>query len=114
MPIGYNNPFSSSGDNPFLDIAEEKPELAFLSHLDEKGYGSNKRNRMRGLFDDAQSHFLSRLGSMIRSGESPNLRFNDFMKNDYNFDRAFGAMSPYQQGTTQGQFTPRVRHLLRF
>ena len=107
------------------DIFEDRPEIAYASRLDNwiTGQGKSRygrdRNRLMNQFRDVQSHFLSALGSQIRSGSAPTLRFDEWLGNSDMFD--FGqynqnwmARSPTQRGTnTAWMYTPRVRHLLQ-
>ena len=103
-------------NNPFMDYLEEPGEgrfAAYSSHLDDQGFGNNKRRQLRKMFSDVQSQFLGQLGSQIRGGKDPTLRFNNFLEG-LDFNRLYHSTSPFERGTNTNRFAPRVRSLLRF
>ena len=101
--------------SPFLDFLEERPEIAYFSQLQERGYDAPKRRQLRGLFDDFQSEYLGRLGSQVRQGIAPTLRFDDFLSN-IDFDQYQKSLLPSERGRGlfSSRFAPRVRHLLHY
>lgn len=102
-------------NNPFADLLDEQPRLAFESHLNDI-FGGNRRRRRsaRNLFPEVQAQFMGRLGSQIRKGGAPTLRFNDFLEGA-DIEGRYGSMSPMERGeNTQRYFAPRLRHIYGF
>ena len=100
--------------NPFLDLLEENPRFAFFSHLNEQGFNRPKRRSIADMFGEVQAEFQGQLGSQIRQGQEPTLRWNNFLEN-YDWDQLYFSQPPSQRGNQGfGRFSPRVRHLLRF
>lgn len=97
--------------SPFADFLEERPEIGFQGFLENRGFNRSKRNQLSNMFNRFQSDFLGKLANQIIQGETPNLRFMDYLQDDSNIDRIYGASSPRGRGMYQGYFTPRVRHL---
>lgn len=99
--------------SPFLDLLEERPELAYYSRVGDRYGNSARGRRLRSQFRDVHSQFLGALGSQIRGGDMPTLRFNNWL-DDFDFDRQFYQSGPYGRGSSSMFSVPKVRHLLRF
>ena len=103
------------GKNPFLDLLEEEPALSYYSRLYDSPYSDQKKRTLQRGFQESRNQYLGQLGSMIRQGQTPNTRYDDFLGSKFNFDDYYYSLSPYQRGTGRtSHLTPRVRQLLHF
>ena len=106
MPAQFPNNF-------WMDFLEERPDIGFASHLQEKGYGRHKTDTLRGMFGKIQQNFFGQLGSQVRGGNAPTLRFNDFLKN-LDFDKYYRGLSPNQKGMNRNSNAPGVRRIVGY
>jgi hypothetical protein len=96
---------------PFSDflqnILEEQPELPFFAGVG--GLRSPQQRRFfQGQFPNIFNEFLGRLGGQIQSGQTPNLRFTDFLS-ETPFTQRFASTPPSFRGDFQSRFAPRTR-----
>jgi len=104
-------------DNPFLRFLEEDPigrRAALFAQPGVSGGGYSRQNFFGNLFPQVENRFLGALGQQIQSGQAPNLRFQDFISDNFN-PRAELMKSPtYQSGQgTSGLVSP-ARFLTAF
>ncbi len=101
-------PLAGQTPNVFQDFLEEEPNLAFQSALQRGNLTPNQlqffQNDRKTFFD----RFEGLLGQQIQSGQTPNLRFNDFI-NDVDFNREF-QLTP-QNRRPGGVVNPRTTFL---
>ena len=91
-------------------ILDENPQTAFFSFQNQFGQSPNQRRFIGNQFQDIHNQFLGMLGQQLRGGETPDLRFTDFL-GDFNFNEQFRSFSPTQRGQGQRNFSPRTRFL---
>ena len=92
----------------FSEVLENRPELAYYSHLDDQGFSEMKRRRLRGLFSDVQSRFLGQIGGDLRAGRAPTRKWNTFLE-DFNWNEYYSnTVPPSQRNSFLGRFVPRI------
>ena len=109
------------------DFLGELPEAGFFS-FEPQFAGGNRRspNRQRffqNAFQDFQNRFLGQIGRQARRGEVPDLKFTEFLTQEFdqfgkegisNFERRFRSQSPSQRGNFSQFLNPRTRFLVNF
>jgi len=106
-------PGHTSQANPFLDILEDEPKTAFFSRANKFGNTPQRRRFSENLFPSVFNRFLGQLGTQIRGGGEPTLRFNDFL-DDLDFEKEFFRQSPTQRRGFGPTLNPRTRFLVQF
>ena len=100
-------------NNPFLGYLEEEPAVGYFSSprgAEFMGGAPAKRQYYQNQYRDVYNEFLGALGSQIRGGNAPTLRWTDYLE-DYPFPERYAALSPTQAGRGRQQFSPRTRQL---
>lgn len=103
-------PNGQFGENPFDEFLEEEPRALFFSFQDQFGPSPRSREFFRNQFSNIHDEFLGALGSQIRGGELPTLRFSDFLQN-FDFGSRFASTPPSLRGFFPSQFAPPARFL---
>lgn len=121
LPGSSNKGFSkmSTAFGPFSQLLGDSPELTFFSRPELQqggGFSPRARRTFRQSFADVQNRFLGALGTQLRSDETPNLRFDDFLSGQgpqpFIFSNFQREQNPF--GTSTGRFNPRTRQLFQF
>lgn len=103
--------------NPFLDFLEETEtgrRASFFANVGNfnqqqpfSGLGFQGQQFAANLFPQVQNRFLGALGNQINTGQQPNLRFTDFLRNNFDFRREFLRAPTFQTGrSTSGLVSP--------
>ena len=92
----FNNPFNQYTG----DMLEYKPELAYFSSPAGKTFAKApaRRQFFQRSFGDIYNQYLGALGSQIRGGGAPEMRFQDFLESDP-FTKRYTSMTPEMRGT---------------
>lgn len=114
LRVEQPTPLSASRDgdpfNVFQDFLEEEPNIPFQAALQRGNLTPNQlqffRNDRKNFFD----RFEGLLGQQIQQGQTPNLRFTDFI-NDIDFNREFQLTPPNQRPGSGNRFNPRTRFI---
>lgn len=102
----------ASAANPYADFLDLAPESAFFSTPTFQQATPNLRNFLQTGFRDFHNEFLGALGSQIRGGNLPTLRFPDFLQ-DVPFQQRFQE-SRFGPRSQTAQFNPRTRSIFGF
>ena len=108
------------GNNFWMDLLDERPEIGFYSHLYGQGFGRQKEQTLSRAFPEIQSRFYARLGDMVRGGKKPTARWNDFlggkeiMGKSFDFNQFYNQRTPQQRGFWSGSYAPRVRRIIGY
>ena len=103
-------------DNPFADILEEEPRTAFFSRTAPFGTSPIRRRFTENLFPQVFNRFLGALGTQIRGGETPTLRFEEFLSDprSFNLEREFFQQPRARRTGFAPPLAPRTRFLTQF
>ena len=95
----------------FRNFLEEEPRTAYFSFQDQFGPSQTQQNFFRNQFQKFHNQFMGNLGSQIRSGEPPTLRFEDFL-GGLDFGQEFARTDPFMRGGPRTSlFRPRTRSI---
>ena len=91
----FKNPFNQYTG----DMLEYKPELAYYSSPAGKTFGKSpsRRQYFQRSFGDIYNQYLGALGSQIRGGGAPEMKFQDFLESDP-FTKRYTSMTPEMRG----------------
>ena len=136
--MGYNIPSAGQGvssynigqdmstdmTNPFTDylpqeFLETTPSAAFYSSPTATDFYTrpsgtidpSKKRFYQDSFQDIYNEYLGRLGTMAREGETPNLRFTDYLSQADPFTERYERLTPYQRGMSRRAFAPSTRFI---
>ena len=118
------NGFMSSNNfditNPFANVLEEMPTAAYYSSPTGQsfaGQSPKQKSFFENQFHNLYNAFLGALGTQLRGGEIPNLRFQDYLEtaNPYTgtdlFTSRYQGMTPTQRGDYSSYIAPRTRFM---
>ena len=100
-------------NNPFIDYLDYDPVATYYSSPTGQafmGQSAGQERYYRGQYQDAYNDYLGALGSQIRQGAAPNMRFADYLE-DYPFTERYAALTPQQAGRSTRQYSPSTRHI---
>ena len=100
-------------NNPFMDYLEYEPTAAYYSSprgTSFSGGSPGRRRYYQNQFQDVYNEFLGALGSQIRQGGEPTMRWTDYLES-YPFTERYAALPPQQAGRTTARFNPSTRHI---
>lgn len=106
--MNNNNSYS-----PFSEFLDYQPQAAYYSSPKGKSFGQgspNKKRHYQDSFQDYYNQYLGELGTQLRSGQDPTMRFQDYLANDP-FTERYTAMTPQSRGEYSQQYNPRTRFL---
>jgi len=99
--------------SPFSDFLEYQPQAAYYSSPTGRTFGQQSPNRRRHFQDSFQNYYnqyLGELGSQLRAGQAPTMRFQDYLSTDP-FTERYTAMTPQSRGEYSQQYNPRTRFI---
>lgn len=106
----------------FINLLEEEPKTAFFSRPELQqggGFSPRQRRTFRDSFGQIQDQFLGALGAQLRSGQTPDLGFDQFLsgsqvpsQDPFSFLNFFQQQNPFSGNI--GRFNPRTRQLFDF
>lgn len=97
----------------FKTILEEEPRATFFSFQNQFGQSPNQRRYFQNQFQNIHNEYLGTIGSAVRRGETPTLRFGNFLEN-LPFTERYTSLPPSLRGDFKSQFAPRTRFLFGF
>ena len=100
--------------NPFAGILEEEPRTAFFSRANQFGTSPSRRRFSENAFPGAFDKFLGQLGTQIKEGKAPDLKFDDFLDNSFNFEKEFFQTPRARRRGFAPTVNPRTRFLVQF
>ena len=114
MATGNNNkPNYLSSDNAFGDFLEYKPEVAYYSSIKGGQFADQspaQQQYYEKSFGDVYNQYLGKLGSQIRDGEAPSLKWTEYLEQDP-FTERYTALPPSQKGSFTGAYSPTTRRI---
>ena len=104
-------------NNPFLDFLEDTElgrRAAFFGSIPNFGAPSSRSQFFGNLYPQIENRFLGALGRQVQGGQAPDLRFQDFISNNFNPRAELLKAPAYQSGQgTSGLVSP-ARFLTSF
>ena len=104
--------------NFFLDLLEEQPQVGYAGFLEGllggqggQGFSPNRQRFLQSQFNPTFNRYQGALGQQIMRGQTPDLRFMDFLQN-FGLGQLGGGFSPQERGEGTGQFAPRTQWML--
>lgn len=123
-PYSTEAPLSTDIANPFIDylpqeFLEQTPSAAYYSVPSASEFYTrpsgtidpSKKKFYQESFQDIYSDYLGKLGGMAREGETPDLRFTDYLSQQDPFTERYAKLSPYQRGVDTGYYAPKTRFI---
>ena len=117
-------PLSTDMANPFIDylpqeFLEQTPSAAYYSVPSASEFYTrpsgaidpSKKKFYQESFQDIYSDYLGKLGTQARGGETPDLRFTDYLSQASPFTERYSALSPYERGINTRTFAPSTRFI---
>mgnify|MGYP001597426970 CR=1 FL=1 len=102
----------TSQGNPFLGFLEEEPKTAYFSYANQFGGAPRSQRRekfFQNQFSDIYNQYLGRLGGQVRGGETPGLKWNDYL-GGFDFNKWYQEQVPYEErNPQQGRFVPETK-----
>jgi len=110
------NPFSDYLPQEFL---EQTPSAAYYSSPAATDFYTrpsgqidpSKKKFYQQSFQEIYNEYLGKLGSMAREGETPDLRFTDYLSQAEPFKERYEKLNPYQRGQSTRAFAPSTRFI---
>lgn len=114
----------AAGDNPFGDyldngsawgsmLLEQLPQAAYFSSPTGQGFGRQSPRQQRYFqqnYQDVFNQYMGSLGEQLRSGQTPDTTFSQFLESDPWTSR-YTALPQAQRGMNTGMYSPRTRFL---
>jgi hypothetical protein len=100
-------------NNPFIDYLEFEPRAAYYSSPASRQFtqgGEGQRRYFQNQFQDVYNEFLGALGSQIRSGQAPTMRWADYL-DTVPFTERYAGLSPEQAGRSRRRYSPSTRQI---
>ena len=104
-------------DNPFMEFLEFEPEAAYYSSpAGWAGQGAfaqgtpNQRRYYQNQFQNTYNEFLGALGSQIRGGGEPTMRFTEHLEG-IPWAEKYAALTPEMAGRRTSRFSPGTRQI---
>ena len=102
-------------NNPFIDYLESDPTAAYYSNPSPTaqrfmGGSQGQQRYFQNQFQNIYNEYLGELGSQIRAGETPTMRWRDHLE-DIPFTQRYAALSPEQAGRSRRRYSPSTRQI---
>ena len=107
--------------NPWSDLLEQVPVAAYYSSPAGQSFASGsprQRSYFENQFSNIYNAYLGALGSQIREGGMPEMRFQDYLENvnpyqgNSLFQARYGSLTPNQRGDYSAiNLAPRTRFM---
>ena len=113
MTTNNNYYGSSNAFSDWTNFLEKEPASAYYSSpagMSFYGQSPNAQRFYQTQFQNIYNEFLGSLGSQIRSGMDPTMRWADYLEN-VPFTERYAALSPQQAGRTTRQYSPGTRQI---
>ena len=121
---GVGTDLSTDIANPFIDylsqeFLEQTPSAAYYSVPSASEFYTrpsgaidpSKKKFYQESFQDIYTDYLGKLGGMAREGQTPDLRFTDYLSQEDPFTERYGRLSPYERGINTGYYAPKTRFI---
>ena len=121
---GVGADLSTDMANPFRDylpqeFLEQTPSAAYYSSPAASEFYTrpsgttdpSKKKFYQESFQDIYSDYLGKLGTQARGGETPDLRFTDYLSQADPFTERYAKLSPYERGINTGYYAPKTRFI---
>jgi hypothetical protein len=121
---GVGADLSTDMANPFRDylpqeFLEQTPSAAYYSSPAASEFYTrpsgtvdpSKKKFYQESFQDIYSDYLGKLGTQARGGETPDLKFTDYLSQASPFTERYSALSPYERGINTRTFAPSTRFI---
>ena len=121
---GVGADLSTDMANPFRDylpqeFLEQTPSAAYYSVPSASEFYTrpsgtidpSKKKFYQESFQEIYSDYLGKLGSMAREGETPDLKFTDYLSRENPFTERYARLSPYERGINTGYYAPKTRFI---
>ena len=121
---GVGADLSTDMANPFRDylpqeFLEQTPSAAYYSSPQASEFYTrpsgtvdpSKKKFYQESFQDIYSDYLGKLGTQARGGETPDLRFTDYLSQADPFTERYAKLSPYERGISPRTFAPSTRFI---
>ena len=110
------NPFSDYLPQEFLEttptaVYYSSPAAADFYTRPSGQIDPTKKKFYQQSFQEIYNEYLGKLGSMAREGETPDLRFTDYLSQAEPFKERFERQTPYQRGISNRAFAPSTRFI---
>ena len=111
---------NGNGINPWSDFLEQLPTAAYYSSPAGQAFASGsprQRSYFENQFQSIYNAYLGALGSQVREGGLPTMRFQDYLENtnpyqgNSLFEARYGAQTPTQRGDFGSYLAPRTRFM---
>jgi len=107
--------------NPWDDLLEKVPEAAYYSSPAGQSFASSsprQKSYFENQFSNIYNAYLGALGTQIREGGMPEMRFQDYLENtnpyqgNSLFQARYGNLTPNQRGDYSAiNLAPRTRFM---
>ena len=91
---------------PFTEWLEEQPEAGYYAGL--QGLPPALQRYFQGQYGNFYNEYLGALGRQTLSGQTPDLRFTDFLAQNP-FTSRYTAMPPQWRGQDSARLSPKAR-----
>lgn len=121
-PIGES--LSTDMSNPFQDylpqeFLETSPSAAYYSSPTATDFYTrpsgtvdpSKKKFYQESFQDIYNEYLGKLGTQAREGETPDLKFTDYLSQASPFTERYDKLTPYQRGQSTRASAPTTRFI---
>ena len=107
--------------SPFLEFLETQPAaayysspggMAFMAGMSPAAYQAIPMDARayENQFQNVYNDYLGALGTQIRGGVAPTLRFTDYLEQNP-FTERYAALTPQQAGRSVSRFSPSMRQI---
>jgi len=104
-------------DNPWIDFLDFEPSAAYYSSPSgwtaPGAFGKSTpgaRRYYQNQFQNVYNEFLGTMGTQVREGGRPTMRFGEFLENIPWAER-YAALTPEMAGRTTRRFSPGTRQI---
>lgn len=106
----------SQFNNPFLDALELDPlgQRTLFEGFSPQGILPGQQQAFSNLFQPTFSRFLGQLGQQAIGGQTPNLRFSDFLSQQFDPRRELLRQTPVQTGQSTNRLIGNTARFLTF
>lgn len=112
---------NGNATNPWSEFLEQVPSAAYYSSPAGQSFASRspkQRSYFENQFSDIYNAYMGALGTQVRGGDMPTLRFQDYLENtnpyqgNSLFQARYGAQTPSQRADYSAMnLAPRTRFM---
>ena len=97
-------------NNPFMDFLEYEPLAAYYADPRVSSGSQGQQRYYQNQFQDVYNEFLGELGSQIKAGQAPTMRWADYL-DTVPFTERYARLSPEQAGRSRRRYSPSTRQI---